>query len=413
MAAVGLLVTVQVASGSNGVPVQSVPSGAVLRTVVVGTNPTAMAIDAQTARAFVLTEGALGSLGYPIGPGRVSVLDTHSGGVVRTVAAGTGPLAVAVDDTTGRVFVVNEGSFSSSGLQAGTGSVSVLDARTGHVVRTVTVGAAPGPIAVDRQAGRVFVANDWGGACGNYRGTVSILDAGRGRLLHTVPVGVCPASVAVDAPLGRVFVANFVSNTVSVLDARGGRLLQTITLGPSPGTVAALAVDERTQRVLALSFPPRIAGGGGSTMGHVTTLDAATGRVVRVVAVQAPNALGLDQRTGHAFVTGSLAHGGRVSLLDTRSGTVLRSIQVPIYPGAVAVDPASHRAFVVTSGALDRRGVPHGRGSVVVLDTRAGVLRCTIAVGTGPTAVAVDARTTHVFVVNRGDNSVSMLRATC
>jgi YVTN family beta-propeller protein len=80
-----------------------------------------------------------------------------------------------VDVTRARAFVAN---FNR-------GSVSVIDARRGALVRTIRVGGGPAALAVDEGSGHVFVANF--GA-----GTVSMLDGGRGRLIRTVPGGAVP-----------------------------------------------------------------------------------------------------------------------------------------------------------------------------------------------------------------------------
>jgi DNA-binding beta-propeller fold protein YncE len=381
------------------------------RIIAVGQNPTAVTVDTQTERAFVLNLGTLDRFGNPAGPGSVSVLDTGSGDVLGTTIVGTDPNAAAVDEASGRVFVVNGGSFDSYGRLTGPGSVSVLDARTGRVLRTVAGGVAPGAVEVDQQTERVFVINR--GTGGNNRGSVSMLDARTGSLMRTVRVGVYPASAAIDVPLGRLFVANLVSNTVSVLDARRAMLLLTIMLGQSPGTAAAMAVDARTQRVLVLSLPSHLAGEGGGVLGHVTTLNVTTGRLVRVVPLQEPTALGADQWSGHAFVSGGTVRSGSVSMLDTRSGTVLTTRHMKTYPGAMAVDPQGHRAFVITTVASNRGGVFGSRGNVDEVDTRTGLLECTRGLGMRPTAIVIDARTQHIFVVNSGANSVSMLPATC
>ena len=69
-----------------------------------------------------------------------------------------------------RAFVANTAS----------DTVSLLDAKTGNVVRTIHVGQDPA--AGDRTTGRAFVAN-----LGS--GTVSVLDDQTGALLHTTTVG--------------------------------------------------------------------------------------------------------------------------------------------------------------------------------------------------------------------------------
>ncbi|HTD77687.1 MAG TPA: YncE family protein, partial [Chloroflexota bacterium] len=55
-------------------------------------------------------------------------------------------------------------------------------------------------IAVDERRGRVFVAN-------TRSDSVSVLDAGSGALLRTVVVGAGPSAAAVDERIGKVFVS--------------------------------------------------------------------------------------------------------------------------------------------------------------------------------------------------------------
>src|ERR671939_1577527 len=153
-------------------------SGLLLQTTPVGLQPIAVAIDGQTGLAIVAASDA------------TSVLATATGQLVRRIPGGVGydpygasPHAVAVDVTRARAFVAN---FNR-------GTVSVIDTRTGVLVRTIRVGGGPAALAVDEGSGHVFVANF--GA-----GTVGMLDGGRGRLIRTVPVGQVPVAVAVDAP---------------------------------------------------------------------------------------------------------------------------------------------------------------------------------------------------------------------
>ena len=94
--------------------------------------------------------------------------------------------------------------------------------RAGTHVRTVPVARNPIPLAIDEGAQRVFVATGTVFASpGTFpaHGTLSVLDACRGRILRTYPVGADPSAVAVDTRRGRVFVLNRFSRTVTVLGA--------------------------------------------------------------------------------------------------------------------------------------------------------------------------------------------------
>jgi DNA-binding beta-propeller fold protein YncE len=170
--------------------------GTTLRTVVVSkpdADAQGLAVDETTGRAFVTSGSA------------VSVLDATSGSLLRTVRLGAFPVDIAVDTTANRVFV-----------PTGFGTVSLLDARSGALLRTVHTGGAPDlppAVAVDERTRRVFVAAT------NF---VKVLNASTGALLHTVS-GVAPggAYIAVDAASSRVFLANFTGPGLRGLCDRG------------------------------------------------------------------------------------------------------------------------------------------------------------------------------------------------
>jgi YVTN family beta-propeller protein len=253
-------------------------------------------------------------------------------------------MASAVDERVGRAFVVSYGSDSRTGF------LNMLDARSGAIVRSVTMGLLPHGLALDERTGRVFVAGEDSSGLGD----VSVLDVMSGRVLHTVTVGQAPGPIAVDQCTGRAFVINQNSDSVSVLDARSGALVHTTNIGKD---LFALAVDEQTGRVFVAS---------GSTFG----------------------------------VNGS------VSILDAASGRLVRSVTVGMLPAAVAVDARSGRVFVANKGPLDSNLVPLSNGTVTVLDARSGAVLRTVAVGTYPTAIAVDQRAGRAFVVNASGTTV-------
>jgi DNA-binding beta-propeller fold protein YncE len=136
--------------GAGVVTVLDATSGAFLRTVSVPGDSTHMAVDTATGQVF-----ATGANG-------LSVLDGRSGRVVGMLAAGGAASAVAVDARRGRVFVAHTGTVDNDGTPAGTGSVSILDAHSGSVLREIAVGVAPVAVAVDDETGQAVVVNAGG-----------------------------------------------------------------------------------------------------------------------------------------------------------------------------------------------------------------------------------------------------------
>jgi len=248
-----------------------------------------VAVDDRTGRVFVLVDG------NAMNHGDVAVLDATTGGLLRTVPVGASPVALAVDDRAGRLLVVNQG-MSTSGSLTIRGTVSVLDARNGQLVRSVTVGQRPMDVAIDARTGRAFISN-------SVSDTISVIDTRGGRVLATVAAGRQPDAMAVDEQAGHLFVTNVAANTVSMLDARGGAFLRTVHVGLRP---LVATVDTRTHRVLVAN----------DVSGTATVLDSATGLVVRTVRVGLdPVDAAVDERTGRAFVLNLSADGARPSSL--------------------------------------------------------------------------------------------------
>lgn len=313
--------------------------------------------------------------------GGVALRPSGAGPGMRTVAAGAF-IAVAVDAKTGRAFVASDAD----------NGVRMFDTRNGTLLRTVAIGADPDGIAVDARRGYVFVTNRDTQIPST--GRVSVLDARDGRVLGAVTVGVDPDNLAVDEQTGRVFVttsqpfARAGADSVDMLDGRGDILLRTTTVTAGLRT---LAVDARTGRVLA----------GSDADGTVSMLDARSLALLHTVVVgQGPAAVVIDARAGHAFVVNN--GDSSVSVLETGSATLLRKIAVAQNPTAAAVDEQSGQIFVASLGAMDPDGNLLGTGTLSVVDARSGLVERTIAVGVAPSAVSVDERTGHVFILNAG-----------
>jgi len=372
-------------------------------------------------------------------PGRVVSRTPSPSLVVRTVHVGTRPIAVVVDEQAGRVFVVNHGPLTVGALTPRRpGTVSVLDAATGALLRTVAVGAAPGAVVVDALANRAFIAT---GVYGD-RG-VTVLDATSGAVLRIVDGTVAP--LAVDGRHGRVFgagVAPRLVNTgapapalVRVLDAATGVDRRTITL-PQPyptifdDSIDALGVDERAGQVLVAH---RAHGGraedvhGPST---INALDAVGGTMRYTITVPAlASGIAVDRAAGRAIVTTLSSTGDTVSapgpapvyVIDEGRGRLLRTLAVAAGSNAgsarsvvmqAAVDERRGQAFVTAQDVADGPAVAAVEGgSVTILDTRTGRTVRTIAVGKGALAVAVAERAGRVFVCNADDGTVSVLNA--
>ncbi len=147
-------------------------TGALVRTVGLGVHPEVAGVnviaDAPADRALVGLAG------------RVFVLDARDGRLVHAVTLGLSTLTMVGDPRTGRVFA------------ADVGRVRVLDVRTGRVVHTTPVPATIGTydLVAVAATGRVLLltpAEDARGA--GEVDSLSVLDAATGALLRTTSLG--------------------------------------------------------------------------------------------------------------------------------------------------------------------------------------------------------------------------------
>jgi len=396
------------------------PNNQVLHTIVLRGQAYDLAVDAQAHRAVVI--GIDNATGY------ASTLDTTTGALVRTVALALGstPSDVAVDARTGRVFITDIGD----------GTVSVLDARNGALLRIVTVGEIQPHdlrrIAVDPRTDRVFVSSSPVTRPNPALSAVHMLDARTGAVLHTTMTG--GGSLAVDNRDGQAFVANLTGNSISVLDGRTGARVRMIALGASTGALHLAAdgrtgrvfvatdaglrvIDARTGRVLhAIPLPgvrnealevdeahnrvvvvdDRLA---SPYTAYFRLLDARTGALVRATAVTGASSVVLDRHRGRAVV--GTASGVRA--FDVRTGTPLWTCAGDTGAcGGSAVDARTGRVFGVDPGMIDSVGAHIGAGSVIVLDGRTGARQSVTPVGVYAGPLMIDEQAGHAIVVNDG-----------
>jgi len=398
---------------------QARAAGPLLGTVRVGLTPLDLAVDARSGHVFVVNAGDK-SVSVS---GSVSLLDATTGRLLRSVPVGFASLSLAfhqlglqqtvvVDSRAGRVFVLRSGS------------TVLLDATSGRVLRVLRLGTVPDGLAVDERSGRAFMDTARG---------VSILDGATGRVLRTIPgVG---GALAFDGRAGRLVVADYA--TVSVLDAGTGRLVSRTPLDGYGGQRACwLAADSVAGRaVLAVDRSSPQEAGLQPEAEEAWVVDTRSGRVVRRTVLDEWQPLNCDIPTvavdpvrGRAVVVTCTdprflgVQACLVTLLDTRSGRALHGVRVGsvVPPNNDNIPPSSVYAGPV---ALDtRRGLtfvttldPYNSrkpSTVVVLDTETGRVRAQIGVGRSAVALAVDEQRGRLFVANEDDGTVSVIDTT-
>jgi YVTN family beta-propeller protein len=344
-AEIALLLTVLLAApGSVG--------QTLVTTVTVGANPVAVAVNTTTGKVYVANQDS----------NTVTVIDGATNNPVN-VPTGAGPAAVAVNPLTNSIYVANGDA----------GTLTVIDGATNHT-STITAGSGAGAIAINLSTNMVYVAN---GAAN----TVTAID---GATHHTtnISVGRRPTAIAIDSATNKIFAANYASGDVSIIDGVTNAVT-TIVVGTTP---RAIAVNERTNQIYVANY-------GNNT---VSVIDGHSLTVTSVAVPNSPLALAIDPVRNKILVASSATDSG--TMIDG-SDLSVTSLDAGSAPYAVGVDALTGKAYFVNHLHY---------GTVTMVDEASGGSN-SVSVGANPTALAINPSSNQIYVINSADGTVSVL----
>ncbi|MGH9280504.1 MAG: serine/threonine-protein kinase [Acidimicrobiales bacterium] len=279
--------------------------------VAVGREPTSVAANPRTNRFYVANSGSL----------NVSVVDGATREVTATVPMPTRPLAVAVNQRSGRVYVTTADA-----------SVVVISGDSNTVTGTVPLSARPLGLAVDHRTDRVFVAT--------VDPVIAVIDGPTSKVVSTIPLAARPWSIAVLPDTNRAFVTSQDAGTLSIIDGGTLGVVATVPVGARPCGVVA---NPRNRRVYVAS----------QDTGAVTVVDADANTVVGTVPVGSrPCGIAVNSQSNRVYVTDQET--GKLTSLDGAANQVLRvtdfarPVRAPEpLPYGVEVNPQTDAVYLV------------------------------------------------------------------
>lgn len=280
-------------------------SAGTTRTVKVGTNPIALAIDRKTNKIYVANTGS----------GSISVIDGASDDVVATIPGETHPYAIAVNEITGTVYVTN--TYSDA--------VTVIDVHTDTAHR-LNVGGADG-IAIDSRTNTIFLTH--------YEDPNLRLVDGATGAVRKVTVGPHIWGVVFDEGSDSLYLAHTVTAEIVSLNEK----TLAVRTSPAGQIPCAVAVNPATQRLYAVNY-------GDETL---SVIDLRSQRAIATLHVgHHPQAVAVDPIRNVIYVAN--VHGNNVTAIDGRSNRVIGTFAAGESPYAVAVDPTTGQVFTANYG---------------------------------------------------------------
>ncbi len=280
----------------------------------------------------------------------------HAPGGNVVALSGT-PTIMAFDGQTARAFI---------GVRNyDVGGIAVVDLRAGRLLSELDVDTRPLALVLARLARRVFVLTA-GTDLTRGRGRVIVLDAASGARQRSIAVAGEPNALAVDEARQRVLVTVHTGGgaAVAIYDMRSLALIARLPLEADARPIAITAADGQALVV--------------TSAGRVYLIVEARARVAHVIQMgQGAALVAVDARSGRAFVANPVSN--TVGVIDTASGTLLRTVPVGVTPDGLGVSPATRRVLV--ANAAD--------GTITLLDSRSGTPLRAVAVGADPSGVIV------------------------
>lgn len=341
-----------VSSWSDASIVCSVPSGASAGNVVV-------TVQGQGSNSIYFS--VWGKLIFSMNrfSDSISVVDTMTQAVVRTIPAGASqPIKGAVSPDGKLLCVSNQNS----------SSVSLIDTTTCQVVKTIPVGQGPLGLTFTPDGSKVYVANyfgddlsvintatqlvtssitlggnwpraiaiapNFGGLFGYVpRGAVEKVNLATGIVERQINTGTMPIGIAIHPAGTYAYVGNegeganpaVNPNTVAVVNLATDAIETIIPVGLRPYGVA-------------ISPDGKLAATANSGDNTVSVIDTMTRAVVQTIAVSGSPldvAFTVDNRYLYSLDTGA----NKISIIDRNGYAIVKSITVGAFPYGIAVQP--------------------------------------------------------------------------
>ena len=200
--------------GSGTVSIINTGTQSLDTTLPAGTSPVWVTAKDDSSTMYVLNQGS----------GTITVIDVATKAVVGTVPVGSSPNMMSFDSVNHRLYVANTGS--------NTVSIFNADPQVPALLTTVSVGAGPTSVVPLPDGSRFYVTN---AGCADplaltscTGNTVTVVDARSYAIRKTLTVGTAPVWAAVTAESTKVVVVNRDSNNISNIRTSDDTVVSTL-----------------------------------------------------------------------------------------------------------------------------------------------------------------------------------------
>ncbi len=246
--------------------------------------------------------------------GSLTVIDLNTNKVLAEIAAADKVSGVAVDTADGKYF--------AGGIQG----VAVVDSKTLKKTAFINTTGPTDDMAYDPASHKLYVTHDDGTE-------LWVVDAEKEAVTGHIDIPGVPEIMGMDSAGHRIYINIKDKNEVAVIDLQKGAVVATWPV-PATDSPHGIALDLKGGRLYVAGHSAKISVLSLPDGKSMPAIDIGDGRVDQIA---------FDAGTGNLYVPSS----GRLLVVDTAKGTVLGQVTIPQGTHSVAVDPDSHRAWIV------------------------------------------------------------------
>ncbi|MBX8644839.1 MAG: thermopsin family protease [Thermoplasmata archaeon] len=194
------------ATGNDNITVINPATGSVINTIALNFNPDCIAYDANNNYLYLtnMNNNAPG--------GNITVLNPQTSGMVSVIAVSYEPLWVIYNAFNNEIYAAGFNyNIYAVGMNVYSVPGSVSDISGTSIVKTITVGYAPGMMTFNPSNGQVYVSN-------LFSDNVTVINGSTNTVIRSIAVGYYPIGVAYDADTGVLYVANAFSGNVALIN---------------------------------------------------------------------------------------------------------------------------------------------------------------------------------------------------
>lgn len=189
--------TVAVIDGNTNTEIASIHVGAYSQ----------IAVNPNTNRIYVTEHHLVNNIEQN---GTVSVIDGNTNTEIASIQVGTNPSGIAVNAETNHIYVIHRYHAMDNRWQNGT--VDVIDGNTMEKTASIQVGINPAGISLNPDTNRIYVTN-------YNSGTISVIDGNTNDIVgKPIYLGAGVEGIDVNPLTNRIYVANGVNTTLYVID---------------------------------------------------------------------------------------------------------------------------------------------------------------------------------------------------